>query len=52
MKVCENGDGRPVAAPSKVICRECQKRITETLNRLLTERLTGQRDKWLDEPRP
>jgi len=31
---CANGDGRPVSPPSRVICRECQDKITAKLRKL------------------
>lgn len=35
LETCANGDGRPVSPPSKVICRQCQDKITETLEAML-----------------
>jgi len=35
VKLCANGDGRPVCPPSKVICRECTDNITATLHGML-----------------
>ena len=31
---CANGCDRPVSPPSRVICRECQDKITEKLRKL------------------
>jgi hypothetical protein len=33
--MCVNGCERPIAPPSKVICAECQKRISEKLAAML-----------------
>ena len=33
--LCANNDGRPVAPPSKVVCRECQDMIEAKLRELL-----------------
>ena len=32
---CTNSDGRPIAPPSKVICRECQDEITRALDAMI-----------------
>jgi len=32
---CCNGDGRPVKAPSKVLCAECLAKLSEKMNNLL-----------------
>lgn len=34
LKLCANGCGVPPAPPSLVICKACQGKITETLERL------------------
>ena len=34
---CANGDGRRVSPPSLVICRECQDKISATLDRMVKE---------------
>lgn len=35
LKFCANGCGVPPEPPSKVICKDCQHKITETLRKLV-----------------
>ena len=35
--ICVNGDGNPIAPPSEVICKECQDRITKTMEDMLAK---------------
>ena len=44
LKLCCNGDGRPVQPPSKVLCKECLNGIGETLRDMLEE-LKGKEQK-------
>lgn len=37
MKLCVNGDGRPVCPPSKVICKECMDAITAKLEAMILQ---------------
>jgi hypothetical protein len=32
LKCCCNGDGRPVCAPSKVLCKECLEALDKKIN--------------------
>ena len=34
LEYCANGDGNKVCPPSKVICRECMDKISDTLTKL------------------
>jgi len=37
LALCANGCGVPPAAPSKVICKKCQQKITHKLQEMLKE---------------
>ena len=34
---CVNGDGRPIAPPSKVICKECMDKITKRMQDIIDQ---------------
>jgi len=37
LKYCANGDGNRVCPPSKVICRECMDKISNTLTEIVSK---------------
>jgi hypothetical protein len=41
LKVCCNGDGRPVQPPSWVLCKECLAKLDEQFKALLRPREVG-----------
>ena len=35
LKFCANGDGNPVCPPSKVICKKCMDKISDTISDII-----------------
>ena len=44
LKYCANGDGNPVCPPSKVICKDCMRKVRESMEKMIKE-MRGQKKK-------
>ncbi len=47
--LCVNGCDKPIHPPSKVICKDCIDKITDTMQRMIKEMETGVRDTSFDK---